>query len=299
VFKKLQIFFEHNRAERNGTIAFLIIVLIALIGTILFAEFYTPQQKNTSEIAAYIETHKKQNSPNLDIATLKPFEFDPNTLSDSGYAQLGLTDKEIRTLRNYQKAGAEFEVKLDFKKLFFIDSAEYNLLEPFIQLPDSVMPKSDRRESNKSTKIKWSDTTSYKPFEENLNVELNSADTNALKALNGIGSYYAREIVKYRTDLGGYYDIGQLLELWKMDPSKIDLFADRVTVDRNLIKTIPINQLTAQELARHPYISLHLASKIIYAREAEGNFSDMTDMENRKLVNAELSSKLAPYLDFE
>jgi len=299
VFKKLLIYFEHNRAERNGTIAFLIIVLITLTFTLLFAQFYTPKQKDASELAHYIEVRENQHHSNQDTTQLELFKFNPNTLSDSGYAELGFSAKEIRTLRNYQNAGARFEVKSDFKKLFFVDSIEYNLLEPYIQLPDSILNSSKNNAYNKSDKVKWSDTASYKPYEENLSVELNSADTNALKTLKGIGSFYAGEIVRYRSELGGYHNIGQLLELWKMDPSKIDLFADRVTLDKDLIRKIQINKLTSQELAEHPYIDLHLASKIIYAREAEGDFTDILDLENRKLVNEELSSKLAPYLDFE
>jgi len=298
VFKKLSIFFEHNRAERNGTIVILVIAFIALIATLVFTEFYTPPQKDLKELAAYVKQKESQQLQD-DTVRAQPFNFNPNTLSDSGYLELGFSEKEIQTLRNYQKAGASFRIKSDFEKLFFVDSTEYSRLKPFIQLPDSIAFKPRNKKNNNSNRVSWSDTASYKPYVERAKIELNSADTNALKSLKGIGSFYASEIVKYRTELGGYYNLGQLLELWKMEPSKIDAFADQVYIDVDLIKTIKINLLTSQELARHPYINLHLASKLIYSRESEGKFKNIADLENRKLVNEELSSKLAPYLDFE
>jgi DNA uptake protein ComE-like DNA-binding protein len=300
VFKKLSIFFEHNRAERNGTIALLIIVFIALIATAIITEVYEPEQEDLTELAAYIEENKSHSQLDFqDSVKLKPFQFNPNTLSDSGYGELGFSQKEIQTLRNYQKAGGSFKVKSDFQKLFFVDSAEYWQLKPFILLPDSLSFKKKDENQWESKETAWSDTSTYVPFKRDSLVELNTADTNALKALRGIGSFYAREIVKYRSELGGYHNIGQLLELWKMEPDKIDAFANRVYIDPEFIQTIKINQLTSQELSKHPYISLHLASKLIYSRESEGKFKDLKDLQKRKLVNEELSSKLAPYLDFE
>ncbi len=300
MFKKLSIFFEHHRAERNGTIAFLIIIFIALLVTAIFTEYYKPEQEDLSVLAAYIEENKRHSQLEFqDTVKLKPFEFNPNTLSDSGYAKLGFSQKEIKTLRNYQKAGGSFRKKADFEKLFFVDSLEYQKLEPFILLPDSFSFDKKTEKKWESKKLAWSDTSTYIPFKRDSLVELNTADTNALKSLKGIGSFYASEIVKYRYELGGYHNIGQLLELWKMDPDKIDAFADRVHIDTEFLETIKINQLTSQELSKHPYISLHLASKLIYSRESEGKFRDLKDLQERKLVNEELSSKLAPYLDFE
>lgn len=302
MFKKLRIFFEHNCAERNGTIALLIIIFCGLLITWFATEFYEPPKEDISELAAYIEQQnsKGDNHSHLqDTILLKPFQFDPNTLSDSGYLQLGFSGKEIKTLRNYQKAGGSFRKKSDFKRLFFVDSAEYAQLEPFILLPESNSKVRRSKRIKKPTKTAWSDTATYVPYTRDSLIELNTADTHALKSLKGIGSFYANEIVRYRSELGGYHNLGQLLELWKMESSKIDVFADRVIIDSNFIRTIQINKLTSQELSAHPYISLQLASKLIYSRESAGRFKNLQDLHKRKLVNEELSSKLAPYLDFE
>ena len=45
-------------------------------------------------------------------------------------------------------------------------------------------------------------------------VELNTADTTILKKVPGIGSTFARRIIKYRELLGGFYDVSQLAEVY-------------------------------------------------------------------------------------
>ena len=58
------------------------------------------------------------------------------------------------------------------------------------------------------------DTTLYPiKLHPGQTIELNRADTTALKRIPGIGSYYARKIVQHRDKLGGFVSIAQLEEL--------------------------------------------------------------------------------------
>ena len=50
-------------------------------------------------------------------------------------------------------------------------------------------------------------------------LELNSADTIELQYIRGIGSYYAKQIVRYRQQLGGYYKVEQLREIMELEDS--------------------------------------------------------------------------------
>lgn len=244
--------------------------------------------------------------------TSEPFLFNPNTLTDSGYMALGFTEKEIETLRNYQNTGAEFHIKTDFRKLYFVDEKQYRHLESFIDLPENYPKTADysKKEFNKSEyssqdhsrkrdTVKWSDTTlvenyEYKPY----TCDLNLADTTELKKLPYIGPFYAREIIRYRKELGGYHSLAQLLELYKMTPETIDKFADKVTIDKTKIRKINVNIATAQELSAHPYVDFALANKIVSRREIEKSFNNLDQLCATGLVNDELCVKLAPYLIF-
>ncbi|MGB6036442.1 MAG: helix-hairpin-helix domain-containing protein, partial [Cryomorphaceae bacterium] len=233
---------------------------------------------------------------------IERFKFNPNILSDSGYSALGFSEKEIKTLRNYQKAGGNFEIKTDFAKLFFVDEEEYIELEPFIDLPEAK-PKKEYAQSfekpSSKPKVNWSDTAftetySFKAFTCNLN----TADTNELKKLHGVGSFYAVKIVEYREELGGFHTIAQLLELWKMTPEKIDKFASQIEIDQSEIRQININRASAQQLAKHPYVSFGEASKIVLKREELGTFADSKAFCSTGLLDADLCRKLVPYLNF-
>lgn len=303
--ERLKSYFRHYRSERRGVIVLLIIILLIFGGGELFTHFYRPEPEpfhillvSEEESNDTKDFEKKEYSSEQG---LKPFAFNPNLLSDSGYAEMGFSEREIQTLRKYQAAGGEFRIKSDFAKLFFVDQEEYEMLEPFIDLPEKYSkPEFKQKESfNRYENLSWSDTADtsgyrYEPFICNIN----TADTNELKRVKGIGSFYANKIVEYREELGGYHTLSQLLELWKMTPEKIDLFADQIKIDKAEIAKIRINAVSAHELSKHPYVSFGLASKIILRREEIGGFESEEHFCESELIDIELCRKLVPYLIF-
>ncbi len=104
---------------------------------------------------------------------------------------MGFTERQVRSIKNYETKGGRFYSKQDVKKLWAISTEEFSIIEPFIQLHDS-MSVSDRSKNNSA------ETKLYQI------VELNSADTTLLKTLPGIGSGYAARIFNYRMKLGGF-----------------------------------------------------------------------------------------------
>jgi len=296
-------YFIHYRSERRGVI--LLAVILFLVYTLMevFAFFYTPKVEELNIRILDANVHHEDSAwSSPKNHNLNPFLFNPNELSDSGYLTLGFSEKEIHTLRNFQAAGANFKVKKDFQKLFFIDSTEYALLEAFIQLPDSIEKSSQKPfkfHQRDTHKIKWSDTASYGAYNYTPFIcNINTADTTELKKLNGVGSFYARKIIERREQLGGYHNVAQLLEIWKMTPEKIDKFASQVKIDLGEVKHIDMNSASAQELSRHPYLDFGISSKLVLKREELGGFKDAKELCSSGLLDAELCRKLAPYLKF-
>lgn len=283
------------------------IVILVLVATEIYSRWYKPPAPDMNRIMALARSldaarlKQAEDTNRWQDSTAVPFVFNPNTLSDSGFTALGFSDREIQTLRKYLAAGGAFRIKSDFGKLYFVDEQVYQKLEAYIDLPETY-PSDQKQHSDQAGKryVKWSDTASYSLFKyEPFRVDLNKADTTELKELNGIGSFYARKIVEHREKLGGYYNIGQLLELWKMTPETIDKFAYQIVIDLSSIKKINVNVATAQELAAHPYIRFDLASRIVLQREQAGNFENLESLVGSGLLDGELSLKLAPYLDFK
>ena len=93
-------------------------------------------------------------------------------------------------------------------------------------------------------------------------VELNSADTTALKKVPGIGSVFAKRIIKYRELLGGFYSVEQLGEVYGIDEERYKSMKSWFSADLSAISQLPVNQLSAKELASHPYVSYKQARVI-------------------------------------
>ena len=101
------------------------------------------------------------------------------------------------------------------------------------------------------------------PFIDIPKVELNTADSSALVSLRGIGPFYARKIIEYREQLGGYYSPEQLLEVYGMDEERFAPLRDRIKADSTLIRPLPLWELSEDSLARHPYVGRSTARSII------------------------------------
>ncbi len=302
-------YFEHHRTERNGSITLLVLIGLVWGGIQLAFYFQEPSELSGEPFEIYFAKNEKLEKKSNDLDTKQVvqlsdslFDFNPNDLPDSGFVAMGFSQKDISTLRKYQSAGGTFKTKADFSRMYFLNETEFDSLEPFILLPNRRPSYQDtsKYSKKKTGGVKWSDTanTAYYSYSDII-CDLNLADTNELKKLPYIGSFYARKICEYREELGGYHNIAQLLELWKMTPETIDKFANRVSIDLSAIRLMDINSVTAQELSAHPYVSAHLASQIVIAREANGPYDGMGNNCLEGLLNAELCVKLAPYLAFE
>jgi DNA uptake protein ComE-like DNA-binding protein len=136
----------------------------------------------------------------------------------------------------------------------------------------------------------------YKPKAYKV-IELNSTDTFALDELPGIGSAYARRIIKYRDLLGGYYNKDQVLEVYGMKPENFVLFKNYIRVDTLLIMHISLNTGTFKEINAHPYISYEQTKSIFRYRNKGLNINMELLRKNNVFDSAEIK-KLLPYLIF-
>ena len=214
------------------------------------------------------------------------FDFNPNNLPENNWQRLGLTDKQIHTIKNYETKGGKFRSKEDVKKMYCIPEKQYLSLEPYIQIPSEkkTLP------NFKSQKIenKYSNN-------ENIIVEINTADSALQTKVKGIGPFYAKTIVKYRNLLGGFATKEQLMEMWKFDSVKFAGIEKCIIVDPTEIKKININTCTAAQL-KHPYINWNVANAIFNYRVKHGNYSTLQDIKKTDLVDDKTYRKIVPYL---
>ena len=302
---ELKRYFTFNRTERRGSVIIIVLILVSWMGYFVLSAITTHRQsdfeKFKNEIASFekslvadslsirVESHKEFdfNNPDQSIARekLNPFQFNPNHLSAEKWEELGLSEKQIEVILNYEAKGGKFYKKEDFRKMYCISETEYEILEPFIVIPEPQKDSSYKKTAYVGKKA--------------VVVELNAADTLELQLLRGIGSSFAGRIVKYREKLGGFYCKEQLLEVWGMDTARYHKLAENVVVDKSLIRKININKANVKELMKHPYIEYPLALSIVKYRAKNGNFSSVQQINSASAIYKELFLKIEPYLTVE
>ena len=305
---RIKDYFSFNKRERNGIIV-LLIILLAIIAfpriLLLFTKDKPPDfSKFKSDINKFEQTLREDTSRkhnnyyaddfdynNIDKSSaeekLHPFNFNPNDITAEEWEEMGLTAKQARVIENYISKGGKFRKKEDLKKMYCITESEYSVLEPYIQLsPDEMDNGKKKSSANKSEK-------------NTVIIELNSADTNDLKKLSGIGSWYAKKIVAYRNKLGGFYKKEQLLEVRGIDSVRYAGFVDFISINTSLVKTMNINTASVEELKRHPYIGNNIAVSLTNLRQLYGRFKSVADIRKSALVTDANYEKIAAYLTVE
>ena len=315
--KKLWTYFKFNRTEQNGFfVKLLIIILFSIVYSLVrradkkdpIAHQVRVFEQSFHDSTGFVDyQNKKFSANNVDLEKevavvernaksddggIKPFYFDPNNLSPDDWRKLGLSDKQIAVIKNYEKKGGRFKDKSDVRKMYSINEKLYKMLEPYIRIKVEAATENI---TNKTTLV-------YDKFETNKaeQIDINTCDTTALMSLKGIGTVLSKRILKYKEVLGGFYRTEQLKEVYGVTSETYDLIKDYVTVS-NLegIKKIDINQIDANSLGKHPYLSPKDAKLIVNYRDQHGSYANIEDLTKIGTLSDLAIAKIAPYLIFE
>lgn len=244
-----------------------------------FKKMYGMTDSIYSSIEPFIRIDTKMALPVVKMTTRKLFYFDPNTASDSIFLCLGITEKQIRTIRNYQNKGGYFNTAADWLKMYSLSESQKRELLPYIKVEKQA----------------WSASTTGISLTEPL-IELNGTDSVELMKLPGIGTKLSKRIIKYRDLLGGYYTMDQLREVYGLNEQTIGLINRRIKVDSTKVQKIDLNFSDRYELSRHPYIGKDNALLIINFRTKYGNITDPSVLKDSMILKGKDYERLKPYL---
>lgn len=172
--------------------------------------------------------------------------------------------------------------------------------ESFIaQLKNVDSITSEKREQNiKAYEKSFHKNHSFQKLKEGETIELNSSDTTLFKKIPGIGSSFAKRIVKYREILGGYYSKNQLKEVWGMDDYLYAQIAPYITLEKEYSR-LHINNCSFEELSKHPYINYKQAQVIVDIRERKGDIESIDRLALLEEFSQKDLERLRHYLVFD
>ncbi len=206
--------------------------------------------------------------------------FNPNDYSKKDWMKLGLSEKQAAVVCRFSQRGLSSNE--DLENIFVLPKELFNKIKDSTFYPELKQEKP--------------------VFEKKVieSVELNSVTREALIDLPGIGSFYADKIISYRENLGGYVSIEQLREIWKFEEYvHLEHLEQFLTVDSRIIERLDLNNSTFEQLKNHPYISYSVANSIVKMRKAHGDYYDLEELLESKLIDRELFEKIRTYLKVE
>lgn len=287
-----------SKKELNGIYLLFLLIIIVLVCPWFYRKLSKKAEYDFSKFSKEVEVFRNalivdsKKDVKINSNKIHYFDFDPNLINDNQWAQLGLSDKQIKVVRNYVNKGGKFFKKEDLKRIYSIPESQYQLLEPYIRIYES---DSKYKYPNK----KHFDKANYSSLKAQLPIiELNSADSLVLLKIRGIGPAFASRIIRFKNRLGGFYKLEQLREVYGIDSIKFNQIKTQIRVDPNLIQKINVNLAEFDQFKKQPYMSYKQINALIQYRRQHGNFKTIDDLKKIVVLNEEIIRKIEPYFTF-
>lgn len=295
--------FSFNKGERIAIITIAAAILVLVLACVL-----RPSRKSLSDSSLHnldsllalrqaALAEQQQSTKGQEAAELKPFPFNPNTMTEEEGLRMGLTERQVSNILNYRAKGGKFYVKSDLGKLYTISEEEFAQLEPYI-----VLPEVQRNTSNKSTAKKKEEQKGWesKPAIKKTIpiVDLNTVDSTTLVELPQIGGYMALRILAFRDKLGGFVDKEQLRDVKGMDSTRFATIEPYINIGVAETRKIDVNRDDFKTLVSHPYLSYEQVKRIFNQREKRGMIKDWAQLEALLKEEGNLNPLLEHYLKY-
>lgn len=291
-------FFGFSRTEINGFLILIPLMFVLIVSEPLYHRYVARRPFEPDTNVNLDSLISVWNVPESISPPPRLFRFNPNTASREDLMSLGFSENLATRIAAYRTKGGVFRKKDDLLKIYGLDSALYEQLYEYVDLP------ADRADYQRATPladaVRSERKRSVNRNKSELRFDINTADTAMLKSVYGIGSRLSARIVRFRDALGGYVIPEQLYEVYGIDSATVNRLLKVCFITEGFIpKKININTATPETLAEHPYISIRLARLLVSYRFQHGDFPDVNDIKKLSAFQTGEVNKLLPYLTVE
>ena len=307
--ESLRKWLSFSKGERVAIITILAAVLILILACL-----FRPSRKTLSDdslhnldslLALYqtaIEQQQQQQAEKAqEVAELHPFPFNPKTITEEEWRQIGLTDRQVRNIMNSKAKGGKFYSKNDLGKLYTISEEEFAQLESFIVLPEVSRGKNTKPASQGGVStLRQAQGSTTAPSEKKPIpiVDLNTVDSTTLVELPQIGGFMASRILEFRDKLGGFVDLEQLRDVKGMDEARFAAIKPYIIIGEVETHKIDVNRADFKTLVHHPYLSYEQVKRIVNQREKRGMIKNWAQLEELLKEEGEVDPLLEQYVKF-
>ncbi len=286
--------------EKNGIFMLFCLIIGVCIGRL----FLPKRQIDTPPEVGLVAPAKVEKNYTLNY-------FDPNTADSFSLSNLGLEARVIKSIVNYRNKGGRFRTPEDLSKIYGLSTQKFEELRSYIHIYNQenhrINHSSEKYFKEKPFYKKSEEPTFYsnKSFpkeekhKEGIKVDISDADTTELKKIPGIGSAYAKRIIKYRQLLGGFSSVEQIKEVYGVTPEMYEKISVWMKIESFVIQQIIVNKSSLDKLKSHPYINFYQAKAIIELKNKKGKLQNIEELSLLEEFTSFDLQRLKPYLNFE
>lgn len=285
-----------------------ILLTVLIVGILVLVKEFKPQNEvavswaNDSVKTQFVDYQNKQDSVrketwkkkySYDTIEIHMQMFDPNTADSSTLVHLGFKPWQAKNILKYRAKGGRYSKAEDIKRLYGMTDSMYQALRPYISIVREQL------DSVEQDTMKMDSLAKRVSINKDTILNLRTADTTELKMIRGIGSYRARQIVRYREQLGGFVRVEQVMEVTGMDQMVEDSVLKWFVLDSVVVEKIRVNHVSAQRLSKHPYLRFEQAKAIYELRRKKIRLNSVNDLEGIDCIDEKTLEKISPYLNFD
>lgn len=285
-----------------------ILLTVLIVGILVLVKEFKPQNEvavswaNDSVKTQFADYQNKQDSVrketwkkrySYDTIEIHMHMFDPNTADSSTLVHLGFKPWQAKNMLKYRAKGGRYSKAEDIKRLYGMTDSMYQALRPYISIVREQL------DSVEQDTMKMDSLAKRVSINKDTILNLRTADTTELKMIRGIGSYRARQIVRYREQLGGFVRVEQVMEVTGMDQMVEDSVLRWFVLDSVVVEKIRVNHVSAQRLSKHPYLRFEQAKAIYELRRKKIRLNSVNDLESIDCIDEKTLEKISPYLNFD
>lgn len=295
--KAFRFFFRFTKDQQKGImVLFGLIIVFQIIYFILTSFDFTSEEEKSKEEKEWL-AHQDEINALKGKTTHKDtiYPFNPNFITDyKGYV-LGLSSSQLDKLRAYRASGKFINSVSDFKQVTGVQDTLLQKLEPYFKF--GIRPA---QYDNVSDIKKYSRTESASVVSKAVKViDINEAVEEDLIKVHGIGPYYAKEILKRRSLLGGFVSMDQMNDFSALSAeAKSGLKKDFDVFKTPEIEKINVNNASLLQLSRFPYFNKDIARSVITQRSMNGKIRKIDDLLEIPNFPVDKVKIIALYLEF-
>lgn len=285
--------YHYSKSTKRGIVIFTILLVLIFILPDLI-QYFRPKPEvkleqwsnDEKEVTKHLNRQSGfnyQNNWKKKTYSRPSSKFNPNDYTLEQWMALGLSEKQSAIVLKF--TNRKIYSNEELKRIFVISDELYALIKDSAVYPER--PKNFDKQ------------TEFKLEQKLVHIDINRADLDEVLQAEEISFFDAKQIIRLRDELGGFYSIEQLSEVWQATPEKIAVWQKYIRIDPENIRKLNINTASTKELSYHPYISWNLANSLVKLRSQNGFYKELRDIKKSVLVTDELFEKLKFYLKVE